>query len=222
MRLTPPSVRVGRKTWGDYLALARHHYRGGRPGVPVRVLAARDGGVLAGVLVVSMPALNGPWRARAWPSRGCGKREAARRLNATVRTISRVIVHPRYRGLGVGTALVRAYLAGPDAARCEVIAAMGRYVPFLERAGMRRVNVPRSARDARLAKRLRAMGIEAWRLVDVDESRWLLARCAALRRAVRAWAWASRATRGVPVGPALAAMAGSALTSRPAVFVHGA
>ncbi len=75
---------------------------------------------LAGVLVVSMPTLNGRWRHAAWPDvdwAAGGRTAAARRLNLRVRTISRVIVEPRCRGMGVATKLVRSYLAGPLTAR---------------------------------------------------------------------------------------------------------
>lgn len=51
--------------------------------------------------------------------------------------ISRVVVHPTYRGCGVGQRLIRAYLnIHPD---CDTVAAMARFNPVFERAGMRRV-----------------------------------------------------------------------------------
>jgi ABC-type lipoprotein export system ATPase subunit/GNAT superfamily N-acetyltransferase len=51
--------------------------------------------------------------------------------------IARVVVHPTYRGCGVGQALVRAYLKHrPD---CDTLAAMAKFNPVFEKAGMRRV-----------------------------------------------------------------------------------
>lgn len=52
--------------------------------------------------------------------------------------ISRVIVHPTYRGCGIGQRLVKAYLhLHPD---CDTVAAMARFNPVFERAGMKRVS----------------------------------------------------------------------------------
>lgn len=51
--------------------------------------------------------------------------------------ISRVVVHPTYRGCGVGQRLIKAYLRiHPN---CDTVAAMARFNPVFERAGMRRV-----------------------------------------------------------------------------------
>lgn len=51
--------------------------------------------------------------------------------------IARVVVHPTYRGCGVGQRLIREYLKlRPDA---DTVAAMARFNPVFERAGMKRV-----------------------------------------------------------------------------------
>ncbi|HYE01768.1 MAG TPA: GNAT family N-acetyltransferase [Phycisphaerales bacterium] len=132
-------------TRADYAALARFHYRAGAPATMVGVVRAVEPGrgELAGVLVVSMPTLNGPWRELAWPGRYAGpdRRRGLRRLNAEVRTISRVVVEPRYRGLGLGRRLVEAYLRRPLTAATEAVAAMGGACPFFARAGMREYEV---------------------------------------------------------------------------------
>ncbi|MEL7473144.1 MAG: hypothetical protein AAGK04_07490 [Planctomycetota bacterium] len=73
--------RVQRGGLADYDRLAVHHYRAGRPATVARwpdtprpaVLRAvglgREADQLAGVLLVSLPTLNGAWRERAWPGR---------------------------------------------------------------------------------------------------------------------------------------------------------
>jgi ABC-type ATPase with predicted acetyltransferase domain len=51
--------------------------------------------------------------------------------------ISRVVVHPTYRGCGVGQLLIGDYMRlHPD---CDTVAAMARFNPVFERAGMTRV-----------------------------------------------------------------------------------
>jgi len=61
------SIIPGRPT--DYAPLARFHYRAQRPATCVHTLSAidRTNGELVGVLTISMPTLNGPWRRLAWP-----------------------------------------------------------------------------------------------------------------------------------------------------------
>lgn len=220
---TGTAVRVERGEAADYLALERWHYRAGPPATSVLTLRAMIDNRRAGVLVVSMPTLNGRWRQVAWPeiewSAG-GRVAAARRLNGQVRTISRVIVAPCYRGTGVAGALVRAYLASPLSERTESIAAMGAASPFFERAGMRRVELPLAGRDVELKARLHAMGVRAWELVDVGAAR-RLTRDRALRAALERWASGSRATRSLGADPvAMAVRAAGAICGPRAVFVR--
>lgn len=146
---------VRRGTLADYHAMARWHYRAGRPATCVLVLTAwwwpagqhtRGAGtspvpLRAGVLVVSMPTLNARWRPRATvgTSDHTDRAAAARWLNCPVhgvRCISRVVTDPRVRGLGVATMLVAAYLRRPLTTRTEAVAAMGPYSGFFARAGM--------------------------------------------------------------------------------------
>ncbi len=136
-------ITIEQGTIADYQTLAHLHYRGSKPATHTLVLKATRavpilGEILAGVLVISMPTLNGSWRDRPWPgffSSG-NKTTNAKRINANLRCISRVIVEPRSRGLGVASELVRHYLRNPQTPATESIAAMGSVCPFFERAGM--------------------------------------------------------------------------------------
>ncbi|MFZ2873398.1 MAG: hypothetical protein WAZ94_02825, partial [Phycisphaerales bacterium] len=180
-------VRVSRGTRADLEALRGFHYCSGRPSPPVVVLRARVGRELAGVLAVGMPTLNGWWRREGFGPGFAGPgRATARRLNASVRLISRVIVDPRFRGLGVAASLVRAYLARPLTPRTEAVASMGAFCPLFTAAGMREVPPRIPARDARLCRDLRALGLCAHSLAEPARARQRLRACAALRRAVRA------------------------------------
>ena len=60
-------------------------------------------------------------------------------VNAHVRTIARVIVHPQFRGLGVAAWLVRRICEECPTRYVEAFAAMGEVHPFFERGGMTRV-----------------------------------------------------------------------------------
>ena len=75
-------------TMADYRALRHWHYRSGEPRAAVLVLRAIVEKKTAGVLVVTMPVLNGRWRETAW-SGWLGphdRRERARLINAELRT----------------------------------------------------------------------------------------------------------------------------------------
>lgn len=228
--MTHDLFRIEPGTRRDYESLARTHYRAGPPATFDAVLRAvgspgsRHAGALAGVLVASRPTLNASWRVAAWGrafAPRAGKREAARRLNAQVRTISRVVVAPAWRGLGVARALVEAYLRRPRARRTEAVAAMARYCPFFAAAGMREVRAPAPRRAAALARALRRAGIAPWRLLDGRAAR-RAARDPLLRDAARRFARAGRAGRALAGLPDWALLASGAawLACRPRVFVR--
>ena len=232
-RIDIPLIKHG--TLEDLRTLERFHYASGRPAPPVLVLRATDArGGVAGVLAVSMPCLNGAWRERAWPgtfgvhdpgasdSRELDPRERARVLNATVRTISRVIVAPSARGTGIGVALVRAYLRRPLTRCTEAIASMGRASPLFLRAGMREVEVERATRDWRLIDALERAQIAPTDLA-VEAMATVLMRRAFVRREVDRWLAGARGTRAVRGAPrrTRAMVAARAVIARPCVYVHG-
>ena len=217
---SPDDLTFSPGSLGDYDTLARLHYRASSPATIDRILIARDegSGELAGVLVTSRPTLNAAWREAAWPGRfGAGTmRERAARLNADLRTISRVIVDPRFRGMGLAHRLVRAYLENAETPCTEAVAAMGPVCPFFERAGMRAVPIPVHARTQRLTRRLAELGLTCEDLLrPVDEA-------SDLARALRVWARASAATRRISGGPVreIARSAACAILAPPMAYAH--
>lgn len=230
------SLEIGAAS--DYAPLSRFHYLAAAPARPVRVLVARQGTpkprdghwgprppepTPVGVLVVSMPTLNSAVRQLAWPGRfrAGDKRADATRVNAEIRTITRVVVDPRWRGLGVARRLVRAYLDDPLTPATEAIAAMGRLCPFFERAGMTAYPLGLRPRDARLADALHHAGIDHRRLVDLDAGR----RAAAdpwVAGELRLWANGSRATRPLMNDQPgrIAGLAGVRLGAHPIGYAH--
>ena len=166
-----------------------------------------------------MPTLNGVWRRQAWPERyegGC-KRRGAARMNAELRCISRVIVEPRSRGLGVASALVRAYLAAPMSPATEAIAAMGGVSPFFRAAGMTEYHLPRPAHDARLSDALAHRGLGLFALLDVSSRGDAL-----IARELSRWGKHARIriTEDDPL-PAIARHAVCRLASRPRAYAAG-
>ncbi len=223
----------------EHAALLRDHYAGNHPGLLWRrYTAVCDDAplVTAGVLLLAMPVLNAPWRAIAWPTlfSGIAKREAARRANAHVRTISRIAVDPRFRGRGIGSALVRRAVADFHAASSsdaqphllEAVASMALVIPVFSAAGMRSISLPISARNQLLTLALTRAGLCHADLIDPETSFVISSATggplAKLASALRAWARSSGGTRKLVNGPALAMHHAAARgLAEKAVFVAG-
>jgi len=128
------SIREGSRK--DYERLSHLHYRDSGLPVPREIYAMEREGELLGVVVYSYP-----------PIRASGRKEAVGyspdigELNSEWAIISRVIVHPKYRTIGLGSRIVRETLGMQGCDNVELIAVMARYNPFAERAGMRLVQI---------------------------------------------------------------------------------
>jgi ABC-type ATPase with predicted acetyltransferase domain len=80
------------------------------------------------------------------------------RINDDGRRIARLVVHPSYRGCGVGVQLVRTYISRFP--KTDVVAAMAHYNPIFERAGMVRVKDVVVRPPTGLAKDLDSVGFD--------------------------------------------------------------
>jgi len=169
---------IEKATKRAYDELAGWHYRGRNIGPCTAVFGARHRGERrwAGVIVYGMAAIGSEMRAKAMATIGCegpldekSIRERIDWLNANVRCISRVIVEPRYRGIGLGVRLVRETLPLAGVPVVEAIAAMGEVNPFFEKAGMMRFGAGSSEGRERMARALRDVGIEPPLFIDSRE-----------------------------------------------------
>ncbi|MBN1943378.1 MAG: AAA family ATPase [Phycisphaerae bacterium] len=130
----------------DYAALGRFHYLTGPPAAHKRVYVIRTprrwrrqgGPEIAALLIVSPPVTTARGRNVATFRRYVGptRREALAKLNAEVECISRVIVHPTYRGAGLAKRLVRHAVNTSPVPVVEALAAMGKMCPFFAAAGL--------------------------------------------------------------------------------------
>jgi GNAT superfamily N-acetyltransferase len=156
--ILPGRLRVERGSLADYRALEHFHYAPGQPAVPAGVwrVVYSDRGPwsshhpksrtpnpkssrLVAVAVLTFPTPASRARERALNLTGPRYGRKLALVNAHVRTIARVIVHPQFRGLGLAARLVRRVCEQCPTRYVEAFAAMGEVHPFFEQAGMRRV-----------------------------------------------------------------------------------
>jgi GNAT superfamily N-acetyltransferase len=164
--------------------LSEFHYRHDRCGAVDRIFALRMNGEAAeqswyrlrvdparpvGVIVYSMPLVNVALRNRATNNRyvGLASREMSLRLlNCEMRCISRVVIHPQYRGIGLAQHLVRETLGLAGTPLVESLASMGRVNPFFSKAGMTRYDGPLSPASERLEAVFGHLGVDPNRIHD--------------------------------------------------------
>jgi ABC-type ATPase with predicted acetyltransferase domain len=60
-------------------------------------------------------------------------------MNKQLSIINRVVIHPKYRTIGLGAKLIRETLPLTGTPYVELIAVMAKYSPFAEKAGMRKI-----------------------------------------------------------------------------------
>jgi GNAT superfamily N-acetyltransferase len=143
----PGQLILERGVAADYRRLAHFHYAPGPPATWAGVWRAvyRDSESrhartrVIGVAVLSYPSPSLRTRERTLNLTGPRYGPRLAFINRHIRTISRVIVHPQFRGIGIATALVHRICNECPTRYVEAIAVMGNLHPFFERAGMRRI-----------------------------------------------------------------------------------
>ncbi len=139
----PGTLSIERGTRADYLALERFHYISKRPavwaGVWRTIYQHNDAARVVAVGVLSYPVPSCAIREKL--IHVDTKRYAPakiRWLNHNLRTISRIIVHPQFRGVGLASELAQTLCTESGVRYVEAMAVMGIAVPFFQRAGMTR------------------------------------------------------------------------------------
>jgi hypothetical protein len=80
-------------------------------------------------------------------------------LNEKLSIISRVVVHPKYRTIGLGTKLVKETLPLVGTPYVEMPAVMAKYNPFAEKAGMQKIAEQPPPKEAvKIAETLSQLG----------------------------------------------------------------
>jgi len=158
----------------DYNQLAQYHYRDCRPGPFEKIFVLRNESLMAvrkkavGVIVYSMPSPRLELRSSVMNNffGGFDRSTQLELINRNIRCISRVIIEPRFRGLGLANRLVRDTMPQMNVPIIEAMAVMGRINPFLEKAGMTPYFSELPERFAQLIEALSMIGIENKVLID--------------------------------------------------------
>lgn len=163
----------------DYRALANYHYRDGRLGPFAAIFALKPTGTMAlrlgekavGVIVYTMPSPGLELRNTAMNNLFVGFDRATRLalINSNIRCIGRVVIEPRFRGLGLASRLVRETMPKMDVPIIEAMAVMGEVNPFFEKAGMKAFKAKMPARCVQLIEAFSLAGIEEELLIDPQE-----------------------------------------------------
>jgi GNAT superfamily N-acetyltransferase len=140
----------------DWRRLSGFHYRSHHAGASREVYRLRRGIELCGVIVY------------CYPPPGCGGRRlvlpgrmSMMGLNLGLSTISRIVIHPKYRSIGLGAKLIRETLPRVGTPCVEMIAVMAKYNPFAEKAGMKKVSEQKPSEEAlRVADLLSGLGFD--------------------------------------------------------------
>jgi ABC-type lipoprotein export system ATPase subunit/GNAT superfamily N-acetyltransferase len=126
-------MQVIEGTTEDWRKLAGFHYRSHKIAGPRKIFCLKRGDELCGVIVYCYPPPTCFGRRLVMP------KMTMKELNEKLSIISRVVVHPKYRTIGLGAKLVKETLAKAGTPYVEMPAVMAKYNPFGEKAGMRKI-----------------------------------------------------------------------------------
>jgi GNAT superfamily N-acetyltransferase len=126
-------MQIREGTTEDWRKLAGFHYRSHKIAAPREIFCLKRGEELCGVIVYNYPPPTCFGRRLVLP------KMPMKELNQKLSIITRVVVHPKYRTIGLGTKLVKETLPLAGTEYVEMPAVMAKYNPFAEKAGMQKI-----------------------------------------------------------------------------------
>jgi len=218
----------------NYKELAHYHYRDSRFGPFKAIFALKPNSTSAklrgirtvGVIVYTMPSPGLELRNIATGNlfAGFDKCTQLELINKNIRCISRVIIEPRFRGLGLASRLVRETMPQLQVPIIEAMAVMGMVNPFFEKAGMKACVAKMPARCAQLIEAFSMVGIEQKELIDAQEVQRKLDRLPApdaefIELQIKRFLQSYGKRRNMPVGLERTRYILSKLTIRPVYYI---
>jgi ABC-type lipoprotein export system ATPase subunit len=126
-------MKIEEGTRADWQKLAPFHYRGHKTAPARKIFRMTRGDELCGVIVYSYPPPTCYGRRLVLP------RMTMTQINQQLSIINRVVIHPKYRTIGLGEKLIHDTLTQVGTPYVEMIAVMAKYSPFAEKAGMKKI-----------------------------------------------------------------------------------
>jgi ABC-type lipoprotein export system ATPase subunit len=126
-------MHIEEGTYQDWKKLAGFHYRSHRIAFHKKIFVLKRGEELCGVIVYCYPPPTCFGRKLVLP------KMTMQELSEKLSIISRVVVHPKYRTIGLGVKLVKETLPLAGTPYVEMVAVMAKYNPFAEKAGMHKI-----------------------------------------------------------------------------------
>jgi len=133
----------------DWANFARWHYRSHRLCFVKRIVLLKHRTEPIGICIFTAPAAALAARSRYFGLKSPRSRVALQALNEQLWLLSRVVIHPTYRGAGIANDFVRQACTTCPVPWIETLTAMGHANPVFERAGFVRVGVVRKPGDER-------------------------------------------------------------------------
>lgn len=145
----------------DYEKLKRFHYRQANLGARKAIYKITYKNDLIGVIVICYPHLALKGRNIALNNELAKMtKENCKKLNDEFDSIARIIIHPKFRGIGLAQYFLQEYFKLTSAKYVETLATMALYNPFFEKAGMTRVDVAEDETRAKMCKELENLGFD--------------------------------------------------------------
>jgi ABC-type lipoprotein export system ATPase subunit/GNAT superfamily N-acetyltransferase len=148
-------IQIVEGTTEEWRKLAGFHYRSHKIAAPRKIFCLKRGEELCGVIVYCYPPPTCFGRKLVLP------KMSMKELNRKLSIITRVVVHPKYRTIGLGTKLVMETLPLAGTLYVEMPAVMAKYNPFAEKAGMQKIAEQPPPKEAlAIAETLRQFGFD--------------------------------------------------------------
>lgn len=150
-------IQVGSRA--DYELLKKFHYRQAHLGALKQIYSCTYKGEVVGVIVICYPFLALKGRNIALNNKLARMTQKnCKYINKNIDYIARVILHPKFRGIGLSQYMLREYFKLTEAKYAETLAAMGNFNPFFERVGMTRIDIEADNKRTELVKQLEEYG----------------------------------------------------------------
>lgn len=149
-------VTVQEGTIEDWHSLEYFHYRAGIPYGIHKIFVAKMKERVIGAIIYS----NSPLSSRP-RNQYLGRVPSSEEINKDFVIISRVVVLPKFRGIGLAIKLVKETLPLVGKKYVETIAVMAKYNPFFAKAGMKDVKYEPNKDEVKILHRLKEFGFNA-------------------------------------------------------------